>query len=137
MPVPQNARARRRARQKVGDVESIRSRTSRDELPSLSHLLELAHAVGSQAESTAADAERSRKRHKTAVRELIESGLLKLLQPSRFVGYESGFPGSSESARRWRAMRYHFRGFTALQHWWALSSVTVRSSRYFIVAPMS
>jgi hypothetical protein len=37
-----------------------------------------------------------------------------MLQPTRFGGSESGFPGSSESARRWRAMTYQFRGFTAL-----------------------
>jgi hypothetical protein len=74
-------------------VESIRSLTTRGELPSLSHLLELTHAVGSQAERTAAEAGRSRKADDAAVRALIESGLLKVLQPTRFGGSESGFPG--------------------------------------------
>jgi hypothetical protein len=73
-------------------VESIRSYTSRGELPSLSHLLELAHAVGSQAERTAAEAERNRKADDTTVRALIESDLLKVLQSARFGGYDSGFP---------------------------------------------
>jgi hypothetical protein len=74
-------------------VESIRSLTTRGELPSLSHLLELTHAVGSQAERTAAEARRSRKADDAAVRAPIESGLLKVLQPTRFGGSESGFPG--------------------------------------------
>jgi hypothetical protein len=65
-------------------VESIKSRTTPGELPSLNHLLELAHAVGSQAERTAAEAERNRKADDAAVRTLIESGLLKVLQPARF-----------------------------------------------------
>jgi hypothetical protein len=52
---------RRRAWQRGSDVESIRSRTSRGEVPSLSDLLELTHTVGSQAERTAAEAERNRK----------------------------------------------------------------------------
>jgi hypothetical protein len=64
-------------------MESTRSRTIRGELPSLSHLLELTHTVGSQAERTAAEAERDRKADDAAVRALIESGLLKLLQPAR------------------------------------------------------
>jgi hypothetical protein len=51
------------------------------------------HAVGSQAERTAAEAGRSRKADDAAVRALIESGLLKVLQPTRFGGSESGFPG--------------------------------------------
>jgi resorcinol 4-hydroxylase (FADH2) len=74
-------------------MESTRSRTTCGELPSLSHLLELTHTVGSQAERTAAEAERNRKADDAAVRALIESGLLKVLQPARFGGYESGFPG--------------------------------------------
>ena len=67
------------------DVESIRSLTTRGELPSLSHLLELTHAVLSQAERTAAEAERNRKAE-YAVRALIVLGLLKVLQPTRFGG---------------------------------------------------
>ena len=74
-------------------MESIRSLTTRGELTSLSHLLELAHAVGSQPERTAAEAERDRKADDAAVQALIESGLLKVLQPTRFGGSESGFPG--------------------------------------------
>jgi hypothetical protein len=74
-------------------VESIRSLTTRGELPSLSHLLELAHAVGSHVERTTAQAERNRKADDAAVRALIESGLLKVLQPTRFGGSEWGFPG--------------------------------------------
>src|SRR5258708_4954333 len=79
---------RRRARQREGNVESIRSLTTRGELTSLSHLLELTHAVGSQAERTAAEAGRSRKADDAAVGALIESGLLKVLQPTRFGGSE-------------------------------------------------
>jgi hypothetical protein len=71
-------------------VESIRSLTTRGELPSLSHLLELTHAVASQAERTAAEAGRSRKADDAAVRALIESGLLKVLQPTRFGGSRVG-----------------------------------------------
>jgi hypothetical protein len=69
-------------------VESIRSLTTCGELPSLGHLLELTHAVGSQAERTAAEAERNRKADDVAVRALTESGLLKVLQPTRFGGSE-------------------------------------------------
>jgi hypothetical protein len=75
VPVPQNARAAPKDVAKGSDVESIRSRAIRGELPSLSHLLELAHAVGSQAERTAAESERNRKTDEAAVRTLIESGL--------------------------------------------------------------
>ena len=60
--------------------------------PSLSHLLELAHTVGAQAERMADEAERNRRVDDSVVRALIESGLLKVLQPARFGGYESGFP---------------------------------------------
>jgi hypothetical protein len=93
VPVTQSDRVAPKGAAKGDDVESIRSRTSRGELPSLSHPLELAHAVGSQAERTAAEAERNRKADDAAVRTLIESGLLKVLQPARFGEYESGFPG--------------------------------------------
>jgi hypothetical protein len=61
VPVPQNARAAPKGTARGDDVESIRTRTTRGELSSLSHLLELTHAVGSQAECTAAEAERNRK----------------------------------------------------------------------------
>jgi hypothetical protein len=93
MPVPRNARAAPKGMAKEGDVESIKSRTTRGELSSLSHLLELTQAVGSQAERTAAEAERDRKADDAAVQALIESGLLKVLQPTRFGEYEAGFPG--------------------------------------------
>lgn len=79
MAVPQNARAAPRGTAKGDDVESIRTRTTRSELPSLSHLLELAHAVGSQAERTSAEAERDRKADDAAVQALIKSSLLKVL----------------------------------------------------------
>jgi hypothetical protein len=75
---------RRRVRQRKVSVESIKSRTTPGKLSSLNHLLELAHAVGSQAELTAAEAERNRKADDAAVRTLIESGLLRVLQPARF-----------------------------------------------------
>ena len=54
--VRQNARAAPKGTAKGGDVESIRSLTTCGELPSLSHRPELTHAVGSQAERTAAEA---------------------------------------------------------------------------------
>jgi hypothetical protein len=79
-------------------VESIRSLTTRGELTSLSHLLELTHAVGSQAERTAAEAGRNRKADDAAVRALIESGLLKVCSPHALVDPSRAFPGSSESA---------------------------------------
>jgi resorcinol 4-hydroxylase (FADH2) len=93
VPVPQNARAAPKSTAKGDDVESITTRTTRVELPSLNHLLELTHAIGSEAERAAAEAERNRKADDAVVRTLVESGLLKVLQPARFGGYESGFPG--------------------------------------------
>jgi hypothetical protein len=85
------------------DVESIRSLTTRGELLSLSHLLELTHAVVSQAERTAAEAERNRKADYAAVRALIELGLLKVLRPICFGGSESGFPGFVRICLAYRA----------------------------------
>jgi hypothetical protein len=72
VPVRRNARAAPKGTAKGGNVESIRSLTTRGELPSLSHLLELTHAVGSHAERPAAEAERTRKADNAAVRALIE-----------------------------------------------------------------
>jgi 3-hydroxy-9,10-secoandrosta-1,3,5(10)-triene-9,17-dione monooxygenase len=68
------------------------SQQASDESPSLSHFLEQAHAIGQQAERTAAEAERNRQADDRVVHSLIDSGLLKILQPRRFGGYESGFP---------------------------------------------
>jgi hypothetical protein len=41
-------------------MASSASQNARDESPSLSHFLEQAHAIGQQAEPTAAEAERNR-----------------------------------------------------------------------------
>jgi 3-hydroxy-9,10-secoandrosta-1,3,5(10)-triene-9,17-dione monooxygenase len=60
--------------------------------PSLNHLLELAHTVGAQAERKADEAERNRRADDSVVHALIDSGLMKMLRPARFGGYESGFP---------------------------------------------
>jgi alkylation response protein AidB-like acyl-CoA dehydrogenase len=68
------------------------SSVSSGESPSLSHFLEQAHAIGQQAERTAVGAERNRQADDGVVHSLIDSGLLKILQPKRFGGYESGFP---------------------------------------------
>ena len=130
MAVPQNARAAPRGTAKGDDVESIRTRTTRSELPSLSHLLELAHAVGSQAERTSAEAERDRKADDAAVQALIESGLLKVLQPARFGGYESGFRGFvriCQTLARYDVSLSWVYGIIGIHHWWAPSSS--RSSR--------
>jgi 3-hydroxy-9,10-secoandrosta-1,3,5(10)-triene-9,17-dione monooxygenase len=88
---------------------------------SLNHLLELAHAVGSQAERTAAEAERNRKADDAAVRTLIESGLLKVLQPARFGGYESGFPGFvriCQTLARYDVSLSWVYGIIGIHHWW-------------------
>jgi len=130
VPVPQNARAAPKGVAKGSDVESIRSRAIRGELPSLSHLLELAHAVGSQAERTAAESERNRKTDEAAVRTLIESGLLKVLQPARFGGYELGLPGFVRICQTLARYDVHFRGFTPLSAFiigGAPSSVTLEA----------
>jgi alkylation response protein AidB-like acyl-CoA dehydrogenase len=132
---------RRRARQRGGDVvESIRSRTSRGELPSLSHLLELAHAVGSEAERTAAEAERNRKADDAAARALIESDVLKVLQPARFGGYESGFPGFvliCQTLARYDVSLSWVYGIIGIIGG-APSSVTLEAlEQWFIVTPMS
>ena len=63
-----------------------------DESLSLSHFLEQAHAIGEQAERTAADAERNRQADDRMVRSLFDSGLLRILHAKRFGGYELGFP---------------------------------------------
>ena len=60
--------------------------------PSLNHLLELAHSVGAQAERKSDEAERNRRIDDSLMLALVESGLLKVLRPARFGGYESGFP---------------------------------------------
>jgi alkylation response protein AidB-like acyl-CoA dehydrogenase len=73
-------------------MASSASQKARDESPSLSHFLEQAHAIGQQAERTAAEAERNRQADDGVIHSLIDSGLLKILQPRRFGGYESGFP---------------------------------------------
>ena len=58
-------------------------KTADESLP-LSHFLELAHAIGEQAEGTAAEAERNRQADDRMVRSLIDSGLLRILHAKRF-----------------------------------------------------
>ena len=102
-------------------MESVRSQTTRGELPSLSHLLELTHAVGLQVERTAAEAERDRKADDAAVQALIESGLLKVLQPARFGGYESGFPEFvriCQTLARYDVSLSWVYGIIGIHHWW-------------------
>ncbi len=104
-----------------GDVESVKSRAARDDHPPMSRLLELANTVGSQAERTAVEAEQSRKADDSAVRALIESGLLKVLQPARFGGYESGFPGFvriSQTLARYDVSLSWVYGIICIHHWW-------------------
>src|SRR5260370_25626029 len=68
------------------------SQQASDKSPSLSHFLEQAHTIGQQVTRTAAEAERTRQADDRVVQSLIDSGILKILQPRRFGGYESGFP---------------------------------------------
>jgi 3-hydroxy-9,10-secoandrosta-1,3,5(10)-triene-9,17-dione monooxygenase len=103
------------------DVESTASRATRNEPPSLNSLLALADAVGAKAERTAAEAEQNRKADDTAVRSLIESGLLKVLQPVRFGGYEVGFPAFvriSQTLARYDVSLSWVYSIIGIHHWW-------------------
>lgn len=88
---------------------------------SLNRLLELAHELGSRAEASAAEAERNRRADDAAMRALIESGLLKVLQPARFGGYELGFPAF---VRVGQALARHDVSLSwvyciiGIHHWW-------------------
>jgi 3-hydroxy-9,10-secoandrosta-1,3,5(10)-triene-9,17-dione monooxygenase len=95
--------------------------SERNDPPPLSRLIELANTVGSQAERTAAEAERNRKADESAVRTLTESGLLKVLQPVRFGGYESGFPAFvrvCQTLARYDVSLAWVYGIIGIHHWW-------------------
>jgi 3-hydroxy-9,10-secoandrosta-1,3,5(10)-triene-9,17-dione monooxygenase len=102
-------------------MASTTSQKARDESPSLSHFLEQAHAIGQQAERTAAEAERNRQADDRVVRSLLDSGLLKILQPRRFGGYELGFP---EFVRVAQVLAHYDVSLSwvyciiAVHHWW-------------------
>ena len=87
----------------------------------MSDLLELAHIVGAQAERRADQAERNRRVDDSVVNALIESGLLKVLRPARFGGYESGFP---EFVRVCQTLAHYdvslawLYGIIGIHHWW-------------------
>src|SRR5579864_7482665 len=65
----------------LAEKEADMASSASQESPSLSHFLEQAHAIGQQAERTAAEAERNRHADDSVVHSLIDSGLLKILQP--------------------------------------------------------
>jgi alkylation response protein AidB-like acyl-CoA dehydrogenase len=99
----------------------VKSDTKGSKPVRLSRLLELADGVGLQAERAAAEAERNRRADDAAVHALIESGLLKILQPARFGGYELGFP---EFVRVGQTLAHHDVSFAwvyciiGIHHWW-------------------
>jgi hypothetical protein len=103
---PRAAKLKAAASHKRGDMKETLDEARdgsraemRQEAPSLSQLLELAHSVGAQAESRANEAERNRRTDDSVVSALIASGLMKVLRPVRFGGYESGFPAFVRVAR--------------------------------------
>src|SRR5215469_9870992 len=89
--------------------------------PSLSHLLELAHDLGAQAERKADEAERNRRINDSLMLALVESGLLKLLRPARFGGYESGFPEFvrvGQTLAQYDVSLAWLYGIIGIHHWW-------------------
>ena len=89
--------------------------------PSLDHLLELAHSVGAQAERKSDEAERNRRTDDTVVHALIESGLMKVLRPVRFGGYESGFPAFvrvGQILAHYDVSVAWLYGIIGVHHWW-------------------
>jgi 3-hydroxy-9,10-secoandrosta-1,3,5(10)-triene-9,17-dione monooxygenase len=107
-----------------GDEKSVASKpetTMHQTPPSLSHLLDLAHTVGAQAERTADEAERNRRVDDSVVRALIESGLMKVLRPKRFGGYESGFPDFvrvGQTLAHYDVSLAWLYGIIGDHHWW-------------------
>jgi len=89
--------------------------------PSLDHLLELAHSVGAQAERKSDEAERNRRTDDTVVYALIDSGLMKVLRPVRFGGYESGFPAFvrvGQILAHYDVSVAWLYGIIGVHHWW-------------------
>lgn len=93
----------------------------RQNAPALSHLLELAHSVGAQAERRSEEAERNRRTTDSVVYALIESGLMKVLRPVRFGGYESGFPAFvrlGQTLAHYDVSLAWLYGIIGVHHWW-------------------
>ena len=94
---------------------------SRAAPPSLDALLATAHEVGAIAARHATDTERGRRLAAPAADALIHSGLIKILQPRRFGGYELGFP---EFVRVTQAIARHdvsagwLHAILGIHHWW-------------------
>jgi 3-hydroxy-9,10-secoandrosta-1,3,5(10)-triene-9,17-dione monooxygenase len=90
-------------------------------VPSLAQMLEQAEALGAEAETSALEAERNRKADDRTVGALVQSGLLKVMAPSRYGGYELGFP---EFDRIGQALARHevslgwLYCIIGVHHWW-------------------
>lgn len=94
---------------------------SRAAPPTLQELLATAHEVGEIAARNAAATERDRRLAPEAADALIHSGLIKILQPRRYGGYELGFP---EFVRVTQAIARHdvsagwLHAILGIHHWW-------------------
>lgn len=89
--------------------------------PTLEHLLKQAHHVGELAAAHASTTERERQLAAPAAEALLESGLIKILQPARFGGYELGF---GELVRVGQTIAHHDVSaawvfcILGIHHWW-------------------
>lgn len=92
--------------------------------PTLEQLLKQAHEVGELAAEHASTTERERRLTAPAAEALLESGLIKILQPARFGGYELGF---GELVRVGQAIAHHDVSAAwvfcvlGIHHWWGRS----------------
>ncbi len=89
--------------------------------PTLDELLAQAHHVGELAAQHAPSTERERRLAAPAADALLESGLIKILQPTRYGGYELGF---GELVRVGQAIAHHDVSaawvfcILGIHHWW-------------------
>lgn len=89
--------------------------------PTLEQLLAMSGAVGALGEKYAAATEAARQLHPEVAHALLESGLIKMLQPARFGGYETCFAdyakvikhlGGYDLSTAWVA------GILSIHHYW-------------------
>ncbi len=90
-------------------------------VPTLEAMLDAAHVVGAEAARKAAQGERNRRLDDSVIRAILDSGLLKILQPQRFGGYEIGFPEFTRVAQviaRYDVSAGWVYCILACHHWW-------------------
>jgi 3-hydroxy-9,10-secoandrosta-1,3,5(10)-triene-9,17-dione monooxygenase len=92
-----------------------------DKSPTLKDLLTKADAIGALGEKYARETETARRLHPEVGHALLESGLIKMLQPVRFGGYETPFAHYAEVIKRigcYDLSTAWVSGILSIHHYW-------------------